>query len=1135
MRRSMKTTRWDSELFVLRADTREALIPTIVRWRERLEATSTALVDLAHECNGSLEPDGVRLALVAESTTDLDSKLAHALEKLADPACRRIRDRSGVFYFAEPLAEVGKLAFLFPGEGAQYVNMMADLCLAFPVVREAFERIDRVFASHERQYLPSQIIFPPAVPALEKQAAEMLWKMDCGTEAVSAANQALFELLRVLGIEPDAVAGHSTGEYSALHAAGALDFENEERLTEAILSLNRVYETLAAENRIPEGRLMAVGALSREDLEAAIDEANGDVFIAMDNCPHQVLLFGTEDVITGASRKLRDRGGILNELPFNRAYHTPLFEPFVEALREVYDSMPFKAPVTLLYSCATAGLFPDDVNAVRLLAMTQWARPVRFRETIEAMYNDGVRLFVEVGPRGNLTNFVRDILRGKSCLTVASNTERRSGIAQLHFMLAQLAAHGVPMRLEALYAGRVSRRAGNSDAHAGRNLSLVLPALELDPENVREMTASFGGIQPTHPSGQNRTGAGPASVDGLPPAMQEYFHTMENFIRIQEDVMYAYLGGSHTSGDAVPSRSYVAPPSPPAAPPKDRPVEPALQPASRPEQDTAELLLGIVSERTGYPVEMLDITLNLEADLGIDSIKRVEILGALQKATGLFAVDDMERVARLKTLQEIIAFIDSHVEETGALDEADAQIAEKSSERQNEGPEPALDPNKFSLLGEIVRHVPGEALICVRRLSLEHDLFLQDHTIGGRVSESDPKLTALPVMPLTMTMEMIAQAGQYLAPELTVVGLRNVSAYSWIALEKKLFPLVIQATTRKGDGGTLLVQVGIFEGKTPEVTNKIFEGTVVMAKEREPAGEAPSYSGGSFLPSTWTHDRLYTEGMFNGPRFRAVESMDRVGERYAEATLRALPAEAFFDTGDASFVSQPILLDAAGQVVGFWTAEVLDRGFVIFPFRFKSVQYFGAPFEAGEQVQCRVRITLLDDERIASDIELVDAKGRLRIKLNDWTDRRFDLSRPASLFVLSPGSHMLSESWPVEGEVAGSVTRRWLDTAAPSFSDLDASIWQKVLAHVILSRSERAEWAMQYGKPASLKDWLLERLAVKDAVRSRMEEKGMHAILPADIEVNLDVGTAVVLGPQTHGFRISVEREGSRISTTAED
>ena len=118
--------------------------------------------------------------------------------------------------------------------------MLRDLAIHFPEVRGWFDRIDNAFAGHRRAFRPSQVIFPPPEPSGGKAGMETLWRMDVGPEAIFAANQAAFAFLQRVGVRPDAIVGHSTGEYSALIAAGAQEFD-ESTIGDDILALNGYY------------------------------------------------------------------------------------------------------------------------------------------------------------------------------------------------------------------------------------------------------------------------------------------------------------------------------------------------------------------------------------------------------------------------------------------------------------------------------------------------------------------------------------------------------------------------------------------------------------------------------------------------------------------------------------------------------------------------------------------------------------------------------------------------------------------------------------------------------------------------------------------------------------------------------
>ena len=188
----------------------------------------------------------VRMAVVGTSHADLQAKLERAIKRLGDERTRNIKEIEGIYHFREPLGQQGKLAFLFPGEGSQYRNMLGDLCIHFPEVRRTFDLMDRAYENHPRDYLPSDVIFPPP---LGSPSQERLYNMDSGAETVFCANQALYALIENLGIRPDAMVGHSTGEHSALLASRVVDVHGDEELIRHILGVYEVFDKLNSTQR----------------------------------------------------------------------------------------------------------------------------------------------------------------------------------------------------------------------------------------------------------------------------------------------------------------------------------------------------------------------------------------------------------------------------------------------------------------------------------------------------------------------------------------------------------------------------------------------------------------------------------------------------------------------------------------------------------------------------------------------------------------------------------------------------------------------------------------------------------------------------------------------------------------------
>ncbi len=551
--------RWETEAFLLAAPDRPALVArgrALLAWVEAGPCPS--LKDLAYSLNTGAIDGPCRLGLVAGSPEDLAARLRSALARLEDGACRSIRDGRGAYFRERDPGVPARLAFLFPGEGSQYPGMLADLCPHFPEVRALFDTSDRIARASGSTTWPSELLF--GEPGGD---GPTLWSAEMGVNVVLSAQRGLYLLLRNLGIAPDAVLGHSSGEFLALAASGVLEVDRafEDRLGD----LSSIFSGFESSGTLPTARLVSVGA-DRERAESAIREAGGGLAVAIDNCPHQVVLAGEPGAVERAVSLLRGRGVICEDLPFSRAYHTPGFAPAVTPIEAYFASLDFKPPAVPLYSCATAGRMPDDSGAIRRLAVEQWTRPVRFRQAIEAMHADGLDVFVDVGARGNLAGFVEDTLRGRPAFAIAANVPRRSGLTQLNHVVASLFAQGVAVDPMHLYArrrpARIDFEAARAEPRQAPALAVGFPSMTLSEGLIERLRARQGGPAPA-PALEGPPAAGtngfhpPDPIEGRPTPRLEldeppdgspdevlvgFQRSMDAFLQTQRAVMDAYLG-----------------------------------------------------------------------------------------------------------------------------------------------------------------------------------------------------------------------------------------------------------------------------------------------------------------------------------------------------------------------------------------------------------------------------------------------------------------------------------------------------------------------------------------------------------------------------------------------------------------
>ena len=243
-------------------------------------------------------------------------------------------------------------------------------------------------------------------------------------------NRFLFDILGELGLKPDAVAGHSVGEWSAMLVAGMMDQGLSDR-TNAGLDIDSV--------KFPDVQFLAASC-GEEQLRAAMQGLD-HIAISHDNCPHQVIACGQRQAIAVLESRLREEAVFTQVLPIVSGFHSPLFSGHMDWYRDFFGKAQLADPKIPVWSATLAGKFPESMAARQQLALDHLLQPVRFRALTEALYADDHRVFVQVGT-GSLVGFIDDTLGRRPHLAISANTEGRSGLAQLVHLSAALWVEG---------------------------------------------------------------------------------------------------------------------------------------------------------------------------------------------------------------------------------------------------------------------------------------------------------------------------------------------------------------------------------------------------------------------------------------------------------------------------------------------------------------------------------------------------------------------------------------------------------------------------------------------------------------------------------------------------------------------
>ena len=328
-------------------------------------------------------------------------------------------------------ASAGKTVFVFPGQGSQWLGMGMGLHAAYPVFAEAFNTAVGELDRH---------LLRPLREVMWGHDENLLNTTEFAQPALFAVEVAMYRLLESWGVRPDFVMGHSVGELTAAHVAGALSLENAAVL---VVARGRFMQALPA-----GGAMMAVQA-TEDEVRPLLTDGVG---IAAVNGPSSVVVSGDEDAVTAIADQLREQGRRVHKLAVSHAFHSPLMEPMIDEFRAAAKELTVNAPTIPIISNVTGQLAGEDFASADY--WTQHIRAaVRFADSIRFANSAGASRFLEVGPGGGLTSSIEESLAEADIVSVPMLRKDRPEPASLITGLAQAFVSGLGVDWRAVLPG----------------------------------------------------------------------------------------------------------------------------------------------------------------------------------------------------------------------------------------------------------------------------------------------------------------------------------------------------------------------------------------------------------------------------------------------------------------------------------------------------------------------------------------------------------------------------------------------------------------------------------------------------------------------------------------------------------
>jgi acyl transferase domain-containing protein/NAD(P)-dependent dehydrogenase (short-subunit alcohol dehydrogenase family)/aryl carrier-like protein len=547
-----------------------------------------------HSSPGFNEHDIFRAVILASDAGQLKDRLNAAIKSAESGRFRVVLDRERVILW-QTFSEATRVAWLFPGQGSHYTET--------PAVFAVNEHARRTLAAIDDLYVSNHL--PRLSDAFGNSSirpGEDVWWAQAWILGVTAA---LTEALKAEGHRPDAVLGHSFGEFTASLAS------NVTSLSQTVELAKHRANAVMSHMRTPGGLLSVRAAV--HEVDAILKSAALPAYVTHLNSSRQTVIAGSREGISSA-KALLDRQGLASmSIPVPAPFHTPLLADAEIAFERMSASVSMRPPVCGFLS-ATSVQYLAEPSGIRQSLVRQLTQPVMYLPSIQRMLGEGFRVFLEVGPNDVLTRMNRDIVDSQA-LCLSLDIPGQSYIERMAMVNAVLEC----------VTGNANKPQGN---HSVSRSVVPTQIVVADSTSSAAVGSSGAVIDVT----KSRRGV-------RKPVQKE----------TPEVAVSQVTQPSRSDQPVVPQHLTLSGVDPVVVPGHAAATTPAFSDAQ-----LRAFVRDLVIELTGYAPEIIDFEADLEADLGVDSIKKAQILGELGEWMGLTVRPESLRLDSVRTLDDAV-------------------------------------------------------------------------------------------------------------------------------------------------------------------------------------------------------------------------------------------------------------------------------------------------------------------------------------------------------------------------------------------------------------------------------------------------------------------------------------------------